>query len=122
MSIFYERIAQLCRERGISGGRMCGDLGISRSMLTDLKMGRKKTVGADTAAKIASYLGVSVDYLTGNSDEKKLLVNNDEELTEYLQELRERPDKRMLFSVTKNATKAQVEAIVRMIEEMQQGQ
>ena len=39
-----------------------------------------------------------------------------------VQELRERPDKRMLFSVTKNATKAQVEAIVRMIEEMQQGQ
>ena len=44
------------------------------------------------------------------------------ELAEYLEELKNRPDKRMLFSVTKNATKAQIEAIVRMIEEMQQGQ
>ena len=41
----------------------------------------------------------------------------DAELAEYLEELKNRPDKRMLFSVTKNATKAQIEAIVRMIEE-----
>ncbi len=116
MSIFYERIAQLCRERGISGGRMCGDLGISRSMLTDLKMGRKKTVGADTAAKIASYLGVSVDYLTGNSDEKKLLVNNDEELTEYLEALKNRSEMRMLFNLAKNASKEDVERAVKIIE------
>ena len=116
MSIFYERIAQLCRDRGISGGRMCGDLGISRSMLTDLKMGRKKTVGADTAAKIASYLGVSVDYLTGNSDEKKLLVNNDEELTEYLEALKNRSEMRMLFNLAKNASKEDVERAVKIIE------
>lgn len=116
MSIFYERIARLCRERGISGGRMCGDLGISRSMLTDLKMGRKKTVGADTAAKIASYLGVSVDYLTGNSDEKKLLVNNDEELTEYLEALKNRSEMRMLFNLAKNASKEDVERAVKIIE------
>ena len=116
MSIFYERIAQLCRERGISGGRMCGDLGISRSMLTDLKMGRKKTVGADTAAKIASYLGVSVDYLTGNSDEKKLLVNNDEELTEYLEALKNRSEMRMLFNLAKNASTEDVERAVKIIE------
>ena len=116
MSIFYERIAQLCRERGISGGRMCGDLGISRSMLTDLKMGRKKTVGADTAAKIASYLGVSVDYLTGDSDEKKLLVNNDEELTEYLEALKNRSEMRMLFNLAKNASKEDVERAVKIIE------
>lgn len=116
MSILYERIAQLCRERGISGGRMCGDLGISRSMLTDLKMGRKKTVGTDTAAKIASYLGVSVDYLTGNSDEKKLLVNNDEELTEYLEALKNRSEMRMLFNLAKNASKEDVERAVKIIE------
>lgn len=41
------------------------------------------------------------------------------ELAGYLEELRARPDKRMLFSVTKNATKEQIEAIVHMIEELQ---
>ena len=114
-----ERIEALLRERGISGSKLSADLGMSRSFMTELRKGRAK--GAETAARIAEYLGVTTDYLLGKSEQPGP-VNGDEELTEYLQELRERPDKRMLFSVTKNATKAQVEAIVRMIEEMQQGQ
>lgn len=186
MGTLYENIISLCQDRGIKGGKMCTDLGISKGLLTDLKMGRRSGISAKTADKIASYFGVSVGYLLGTEQEKKLvnmehlkelrlekgvsqqivadyleitrqaysnyengnrepdyetllklaeyfgttvdtilrgkeknLVNNDEELTEYLEELRSRPDKRMLFSVTKNATKAQIEAIVRMIEEMQ---
>ena len=43
----------------------------------------------------------------------------DDDLREYLEELRSRPEKRLLFSVTKNATRSQIEAIVKMIEEMQ---
>ena len=39
---------------------------------------------------------------------------------EYLDELRTRPEMRMLFSTTKNATKAQIEAIVQFIEGMQE--
>ena len=89
-----ERIEALLRERGISGSRMSADLGMSRSFMTELRKGRAKGVSAENAARIA----------------------------EYLEELRSRPEKRMLFSVTKNATKAQIEAIVRMIEEMQQGE
>lgn len=116
-----ERIEVLLRERGISGSKLSADLGMSRSFMTELRKGRAKGVNAETAARIAEYLGVTTDYLLGKSEQPGP-VNGDEELTEYLQELRERPDKRMLFSVTKNATKAQVEAIVRMIEEMQQGQ
>ena len=43
-------------------------------------------------------------------------MNGDAELTGYLEELRDRPELRMLFSVTKNATKEDVEAAVRIIE------
>lgn len=118
MGILYDNIALLCAEKGIKAGRLCADLGLSRGLMTDLKMGRKKSVSAETADKIASYLGVSVGRLLGTEQQKKPLINDDEELTEYLDELRSRPEKRMLFSVTKNATKAQIEAIVKMIEEM----
>lgn len=114
-----ERIEALLRERGISGARMCAELGMSRSFMTELRKGRAKGVSAETAARIADYLGVTTDYLLGKTEDPGP-VNGDEELTEYLEELRSRPEKRMLFSVTKNATKAQIEAIVRMIEEMQQ--
>lgn len=35
MSNLYERLNSLCRERGIKGGRMCVDLGFSKSLMTD---------------------------------------------------------------------------------------
>lgn len=66
MSILYDTIIKLCDEKQISGYKLCTDLGISKSILTDLKMGRKKTVNAQTASKIADYFGVSVSYLLGN--------------------------------------------------------
>ena len=117
-----ERIEALLRERGISGSRMSADLGMSRSFMTELRKGRAKGVSAENAARIAEYLGVSTDYLLGNTDRPEKQTGGDAELAEYLEELRSRPEKRMLFSVTKNATKSQIEAIVRMIEEMQQGE
>ena len=43
------------------------------------------------------------------------------ELAGYLDELRNRPEQRMLFSATRKATREQIEAITRMVEEMQKG-
>ena len=71
MCTFYERTTELCKNMGVTGSRMCLDLGLSKSTLSDLKSGRKKSVTAETAQKIASYLGVSVAYLLGEEDIKK---------------------------------------------------
>ena len=68
MVTLYERLDSLCKERGIKGGRMCTELGFSKSLMTDLKSGRKKGVNAETAQKIASYFGVSVGYLLGEEE------------------------------------------------------
>ena len=118
MSTLYETIMLLCDARGIRGGKMCTDIGISKSMLSDLKMGRKKTLSAETLAKIANYFDVSVDYLLGNEQKEKPLINGDEELTEYLEELRTRPEMKMLFQLTRGATKEDVEKAVKVIEAM----
>jgi transcriptional regulator with XRE-family HTH domain len=77
MADLYKILDSLCKDRGIKGGRMCTDLGISKSLMTDLKSGRKKGVNAETAQKLASYFGVSVGYLLGEEDIKK------EQPTEY---------------------------------------
>lgn len=117
MATLYERLDALCKERGVKGGRMCTDLGISKSLMTDLKSGRKKGVNAETAQKIASYFDVTVGYLLGEEVQKeKPLVNDDEELTEYLEILKTRPEMRMLFQISKDATKEDVEQAVRVIE------
>ena len=70
MENLYTRIETLCNEKGIRPGRLCDALGLSRSLMTDLKMGRKKTVNAQTAQKIADFLGVSVAFLLGSSEER----------------------------------------------------
>lgn len=82
MGTLYERLSSLCEERGIKGGRMCVDLGISKSLMTDLKSGRKKGVNAETAQKIASYFNVSVGYLLGEEEQKKTTIQTDDGLSE----------------------------------------
>ena len=68
MANLYESILKLCERDGIRPGRLCDELGISRGLMTDLKMGRKKSVSVETAQKIASFFGVSVGVLLGHED------------------------------------------------------
>ena len=84
MGTLYDNIMALCESRGIKGGKMCSDVGISKGLLTDLKMGRRSGVSAVTAQKIAAYFGVSVGYLLGEETEKtpaevsKRIVSDDD--------------------------------------------
>lgn len=86
MSILYERLFALCQERGITAYRMCKDTGVQPSVMTGLKMGRRQTVKAETAAKIAAYFGVSVDYLLGNEEQKKPVAPKGSELDELVKD------------------------------------
>lgn len=65
MSDLYKRIESLCLEKKISITTMCKESGASRASLSDLKVGRKQKLSADTLSKIAAYFGVSVDFLLG---------------------------------------------------------
>lgn len=69
MQNLYDTIEQLCQRKGIRPGHLCNELGLSRGLMTDLKMGRKKSVSAQTAQKIAGFFGVSVGYLLGEEAE-----------------------------------------------------
>lgn len=77
MGTLYKNIIRLCEEKGIKGGKMCTDIGISKGILTDLKMGRQSGISATNAQKIASYFGVSVGYLLGEEDKKEKPINDD---------------------------------------------
>ena len=96
MVTLYERLSSLCEKKGIKGGKMCTDLGFSKSLMTDLKKGRKKSVNAETAQKIASYFNVSVGYLLGEEDEKKEKpINNDglsDKKREFIQKVEKMTD------------------------------
>lgn len=70
MVTLYDNIIALCESKGIKGGKMCTDIGISKGLLTDLKKGRRTGVSAMTAQKIASYFNVSVGYLLGEEEQE----------------------------------------------------
>lgn len=70
MGTLYERIISLCEEKGITGGKMCTELHMSKGTLTDLKMGRQTGISATKAQKIASYFNVSVGYLLGEEEKE----------------------------------------------------
>lgn len=72
MCTMYGVIEQLCADRGIKPGKLCADLKISRGILSDLKAGRTKKLSAQNLAKVATYLGVTVDYILEKSGYKTL--------------------------------------------------
>ena len=65
MGSLYENIYSLCRKKGIRPGKMSADLSLSRGLMTDLKMGRKKGISTGTACKMAEYFGVPLASILG---------------------------------------------------------
>ena len=100
MSDLYNTIHELCKKKGISVGRMCNELGISRGNLTELKMERIKTLKTENLSKIAGYFGVTIDSLLGaeekapgrgtrgveEADIKFALFNGAEDITDEMYE------------------------------------
>lgn len=72
MCNLYQRIKEACDAKGVSVSAMCLQLGMSKSVLSDLKAGRKKTLSADTLARIARFLQVSTDALLGKDTDDLL--------------------------------------------------
>lgn len=68
MGNLYNRIEGLCAKQGISAYRLCKDIGIRGSVLSDLRTGRKQGLSSKTLTLIAEYFGVSVDYLLGKEE------------------------------------------------------
>ena len=107
MGTLYDNIIALCNERGIKGGKLCTDIGMSKGILTDLKMGRQSGISAANAQKIATYFNVSVGYLLGEETKKEQPTENDglsTELKELIEHLKELPEDKiqMLLQVAKS--------------------
>jgi len=79
MSDLYDRIESICKSHKTNITAMCKDADVSRASLSELKMGRSKTLSYETLSKIADFLNMSVDQLTGNDQkEKPALTKKDE--------------------------------------------
>ena len=115
--MFYENFLRLCNGIGKAPTAVATELGFQKSAVTRWKGGCNPTDA--TRARRADYFGVTTEELCGEElprPERASAVNGDGELNEYLEQLSTRPELRMLFSVTKDATRADVEKAVAIIE------
>ena len=110
------RIRELRKQQKLTMKQLGEVVGLAESTISQYETGKREPDN-ETLLKISEFFGVTVGYLIGADEPKeKPLVNGDEELTDYLEMLKTRPECRMLFQLTKNATKEDVETAVRIIE------
>ena len=113
MSGFSNMLSSLRKQKGLTQAELAARLGISKSAVSMYERGNREPE-FELLQTMADFFHVSVSALLGRREDG--LVNDDPALTEYLETLRDRPEMRMLFSVTKNATREDVEAAVKIIE------
>lgn len=68
MSEMYDIIEKLCAEHGVNITKMCREINIPRSVFSELKAGRTKTLSGKYITSVAEYFGVTTDYLLGNEE------------------------------------------------------
>lgn len=78
---FYERYKMLCNSVGKTPTGVGVELGIHRSTVTYWKEGH--TPKHEILAKIAEYFNVSINYLVGESDNRKSGVINSDDIGNF---------------------------------------
>lgn len=115
-------IKNLCLENGTNVTTLCKQITGSSG---NLPTWNKGNIRNDYLVKIADYFNVSTDYLLGKTEvrnyeetARKCMLRTPEEeqeLNDYLEQVHNDPNLRMMFKLTKGATKADVEKAVEII-------
>lgn len=83
MNPVYERIAELCREKGITPTYLCKQVGVSPSRMSDLRNGRSDTLSSESIAKLAKGLNVTTDYLAAGTQKSAYVIDLDHRPDDY---------------------------------------
>lgn len=108
-----ERIKVYREAKGISQVDLAKQVGVSKQTLYKYENNIITNIPSDKIESIAKRLDVSPAAIMNWEQ------SDDIELQEYLEELKNRSEMRMLFSLAKNATKEDVLQAVKIIEALQ---
>lgn len=125
MGALGKRIRALRERNNVSQTDLAAILNVANSTLSQYETGQR-VPSDEIKVKIAKYFSVSVDYLLGNTDTPNVVDSDgkqyviDDEAMEYLEEIHKRPEMKILFSVSKKASKQDIETAVTLIEALKQ--
>lgn len=109
-----EKIKALRKSFGFTQTELGEKLGVKKNAVSKWETGRVDDIPASKLKAMAALFDVQVSYLVDNE-------NADDELQHYLESLKNRPEMRMLFKLSDNCTKEEVEQAVRIIEALRHG-
>ena len=112
--MFALRLKELREKAGLSQAAFADKLNISQSTVGMWESGKREP-NFKMTQYIADFFNTTTDYLLGREN---LASEKKSELDDYLEELRTRPEMKMLFNVTKNASKEDLEKAVKILETM----
>ena len=124
-------IKSLGKSNGISMNKLESELGFAKGYISKLE---KSTPNSAKLQKIADYFGVRLDSLMGNDSSNVHTTNNnikvvdendnvvvlDDEALEIIDALRTKPEMKILFSVSKKASKEDIIKAVKIIEALKE--
>lgn len=108
----YEKIIALMNERGIKPSKLEEALGLSHSSISKWQ---KSQPSAEALAKVADYFGVSVDFLLGRTEHGYYA---DQDAVILAQQLKDRPEMKILFDATRDVSAEDLQFVVDMINRM----
>ncbi|MGB9780652.1 helix-turn-helix domain-containing protein [Caldanaerobacter sp.] len=119
------RIKDLRAEKGISQNELAKALGLTQQAISAYENGLREP-DLETLQKIADFFNVSIDYLLGRSDirnptdEITEAVEDDPELLEFWNELKQREDLKLLFKQTRKLSPKDIKQVIRIIKAIEE--
>lgn len=112
---WFENLRNLKKESGMTNEQVAEASGVPVSTVEKIFSGYTADPKLETVRKILTCMGYTLDDLDPPEEGSPRAIAI--ELNQYLEELRTRPEMRMLFKTFKGTTKEEVEQVVRMVEQ-----
>ncbi len=106
MYTIYEKIRD---EKGYKDSDVSKGTGVSKQVLSNWKL-KNWTPKVDKLEKIASFLGVSLDYLVTGEEPQSYYL--DPEVAQMAQEIHDNEGLRILFDTTRKVTKEDLQIVI----------
>lgn len=114
---FAERLRLLRKQRDLSQQQLADRLGVSNSTISMYERGEREP-DFEMLELIGDFFNVDTNYLLGKESGSTYYL--DPEVAEMAQELYERPEMRVLFDASRNATKEDIEQVAIILERLSQ--
>jgi len=120
MMSFSNRLKFLRKENDLYQKELAEKIGVSRTTITQYENGAREP-NYETLKKLANFFEVSIDYLLGNTNQRRSAVKReaaffeDKKLLEAYENLKHRKDLQMMFKETMDLNPSTVKQIIEII-------